>query len=465
MTARASLLGLIVLLATTIVVIEVIRWRRGRPFDVLLLVSGIYFLAYVIAPLQYILADLRAFRPTSWNWLLQFDPRAEQFVYGEALGLLSYLTIVISYLAVVRAARRRGTAESRRPGPSSRLLLSRTLWLGLAGAGALLGYTISIGGLGPLLFQAAAFRTNPPVVTPWAFLKNLAPLVVAAAYVAAGLAATEARPRWLKPLAAVLWLLALLTMFHRAARLPLLLFLVTVPIAGALRRRRVPVRLVVAGSLLFLVVVLFGKQVFAGGRSAEAALSHWDVLKENATFGLQSVVIEFSFPFVAAGNAVINVPRLTPFRYFADFGIAPLYLVPQRLTGLTPPPTVSAVNSGLLHSDGTIPTDIVTLGWFSLGLPGVVLVALAYGTLAGLVDTFVRRRLGPEGPLGALGVAWMFFAATAALYADPQMVLEGGFYLYVATAVLLFRLRPGTVRSAPGMPAGPALGLDRDAAR
>ena len=436
MTARWELLGLVGLLGGVILVVEVSRWRTTRPLDVLRLVSLIYLLAYVVVPLQYSLTDLRLFRAGPWAWVFQYDPRDDRFVLAAALGLISYLGIVMGWHLAAREFHVRESGAGRSLGSLAADLPGRMLSLGAIGTAALVVYTIAIGGPAPLLLQGAAFRTNPPVVTPFAFLRNIAPLAVAAAFVGAGLLSSAPRARWLRVAVFGFWLVALVVMFHRSARLPLVAFLVTIPIASSLRKGRVSVPFLAGVAALFLVTVAFGKEVFARGRSPGAVVSQWRWIQDDFTSGLQSVLLEFSFPFVSTGNATVNVPLVSPFRYFSDVVIAPLYLAPQRLTGMTPPPTVSSVNTELLHAIGTIPSDLVTFGWYSLGLLGVVVCAVSYGGIASIIDGWVRRRMGPNGPLGALGVAWMLFTAFCVMYADPQMVLEGGFYLYVATAVV-----------------------------
>src|SRR5690606_37172978 len=139
----------------------------------------------------------------------------------------------------------------------------------------------------------------------------------------------------------------------------------------------------------------------------------------------------------------------SPYRYFMDWVIAPLYLVPQRLTGVAPPPMVSAIHTEQMSGTGTLPADIVTLGYFSLGLPGVLVTGVFFGLLLGLVDQLVARRLPAAGPLGVLGLGWTLFAGFTSLYSDPQMVLESGFYLYVATLTILW-LRRGESHAGRG---------------
>ena len=159
-----------------------------------------------------------------------------------------------------------------------RSLLFTALALTILGSAALAVYTASIGGVGPLLFQAAAFRTRPPVITPWAFLKNVAPVVVSATMIIAGLyslGVTPRRRRQLGWLLAFAWLVSFVLFFHRAGRLALIAFLVTLPLARALRRGRVDPLLVGGGGTLFVALVLFGKAAFSTGSSADVVLSEW----------------------------------------------------------------------------------------------------------------------------------------------------------------------------------------------
>lgn len=432
--AAPSVLGCLIL------GIEVTRYRRGRPFDALRLASGIYFLAYTVVPLQIQFADLTDFRGGSWSWAVQFEPEDPRFIYGSILGLLGYLGLLTGYMVchqIFPDDPPPSSLGSDEVG-SSRLLRAAIILIALGGA-ALAVYTASIGGIVPLLFQAAAFRSAPPVITQWAFLKNVAPVMVSGTFILAGLHAarrTRSHSRWLGWLLGAAWLLSFLLLFHRAARLPIIAFLVTLPLARAIRRGRVDPMLIAGGTVAFLFLVLFGKAAFTAGSRSGVLGDQLSVLRDDAQYAINSVLLEFSFPFITASNAVATVPEITPYRWFSDVGIAVLYLVPQRISGVTPPLTVSMVNSQNLQGGG-VPVDVTSLGYYSAGVPGVAIATFLFGAYLFTVDRVIRRFLGRGSPLLVLGISVLFYSGFTVMYGDPQLVLESGFPLLVSLSVVV----------------------------
>ena len=149
---------------------------------------------------------------------------------------------------------------------------------------------------------------------------------------------------------------------------------------------------------------------------------------------VNSVLLEFSFPFITASNAVATVPVVTPYRWFSDIGIAFLYLVPQRITGVTPPATVFMVNSAVLNGEG-VRVDVTSLGYYSAGAPGVAIATFVFGAFLYAVDRVVRRYMGRESPLFVLGVSVVFYVGFSLMYGDPQMAMESGLPLFFRWAL------------------------------
>ena len=94
------------------------------------------------------------------------------------------------------------------------------------------------------------------------------------------------------------------------------------------------------------------------------------------------------------------------------------------------------VNSAIFGSFGTVPVDLFSLGYFSAGFGGAVIVSGLFGALLAL---FERAFPATSDPLGAiLRVAWMFFLGLRVMYGDPQLIWFSGLHLIVITGVLLW---------------------------
>ncbi len=412
--------------------------RRPTPrggIDGLRVTAVIYCLAFVVAPLQVAGTDLRWVRASSWVWVLNHLPTTESFLGAELLAVLGWICILIGYFVVQRARARTGDLDSLVGDERS---VARVMVALLAlGTFALVVYTISIGGWRVLIFNALAFRSSaPPVVTRWAFLKSVAPLSLGAAFLAFGLRRDAQQPgvrrlaTWVFPLAVAV---SMIVLFHQAGRLSMLAFLITFPLAIAAAHGRLRLRVVMTIGVLFALLVLFGKQLFNPEGASTVFETQWQALRDEGSNAVQMIGIEFSFPFLNLAHFVQTVPSSQPFRWFVDVPLGFLYLVPQRLLGVVHPPTITALNSDALGSDGAIPVDLVSFGYVSAWLPGMLLVTGLFGVALGWLDRQARSR---RFTATVLRVALMLFLAFRIMYADPTLVLQAGFYLIVLLGAL-----------------------------
>ena len=328
------------------------------------------------------------------------------------------------------------------PGRDTGSLTLAALLLGFTGLLCLGVYTVSIGGLGVLVLQAAAFRgSEPPVVTPFAFLKTLSPMVMAGAILLHAVRsrarlAGESR-RWTVTFLALL-AGSLLILVHQAGRFPLAVFLLTFPLAQVLRTGRMRLRAAAGVFVLIFLLLLFGKQLFEATITQTGLTERVASIGRDARNGVRMVLMEFAFPSVTAANASLEVPDQVGFRWFYDFPLAARYLVPQRLLGVEHPPTVSMINTSRFPAFGTIPVDLVSLGFFSAGVPGVVLLLTAFGVLLAGLERGLPA--SPDPVDCVLRAAWILFISVRVMYGDPQLIWPGGLHLMVM-AILLLSMR------------------------
>jgi hypothetical protein len=425
--ASATLLGVI------IAGVELGRPRVRGGIDFLRAANGLYFLCFVVAPLYLQSADLGPIRAGQWAWMLRTPFHDASYAEASVLALVGYLILLAGYWLVVRG---RTTRPVDGPITSVRYLWYAGVGVAVAGTVSLVVYALSVGGWFVFFAQALAFRGNdPPVVSRWAFLTNLAPLVVGAMLMFFALRqyARGAAQAVATMLGVAMFAASAAILFHQAGRAAFGAFLATIPLVVAVQRDRFKLRYLVVGGLVLSLLVVFGAAFFQLARDPRVLLS-LPSRDGGAANALRSVVWEFSFPIASLANAIRSVPDVVDLRGFYDFPLAVAYLIPQRLTGLVHEPTVSMMNTGLFEAVGTIPTDLLSFGYFSLALPGALLTAFGLGAILGLGE-----RLFPAGadPMRAgLRVSWAIVLGFRVMYADPQLFWRSGLYLLVTTVVL-----------------------------
>jgi len=421
-----------------VLMVASIELRRGHvrgQFDFLRSANAVYLMCFAVAPVYLQFVDQKWLRATLWSWMLRTPPDDAVFVYASILALVGYGFFFFGYW--LAAPRQRTT------GPSVPIVGKRYLWfagllVGIIGTIALVIYAESVGGWTVFLVEAVAFRgSDPPVVSRWAFLTNIAPLVIGAVLIFFSLRQYHAPGSWKRTLAtlacAAFYVASLTILFHQAGRASFVAFLLTLPLIVAVQRDQVRFSHIAFGSLTFLTLVVFGRTIFQAARDPGALLN---LSLEGGGVGgaARAIVLEFSFPIATLANAIRNIPDTSPLRWFTDFPLALAYLIPQRLTGLLHEPTVSMVNTSMFESIGGIPVDVLSLGYYSAALPGALLTAVGMGALVG-----IGERVFPPSPdplRASLRVGWVIVLALRVMYADPQLFWRSGLYLLLTTFVV-----------------------------
>lgn len=422
------------LLLGAAVMVEVRRGPVRGVIDALRAATAVYLVCFAVMPAILTVLDWRGFESSAWNWIFARPFRDPAFAEASMLALAGYLVMVAGHGCTRSAAR---PLAGITPVSEERLWLVG-VGLGMVGLGALVVYTASIGGVRPLLLDAAAFRGSaPPVESPLAFLRNVAPLVLGGSV--AFYALRERVIGWRARLATAGFGLCLLlggvVLFHQAGRAILAGFLVTYPLISVMRRGRVGVSLAVvvlgAGGVLFLV----GKSLFQALRDPAVLARRAAYLIDQPLVSGGEMLLEFAFPVVGLANAVATVPQVEPFRWFVDLPLAVAYLAPKRLFGLDLPPTVSMVNSEQFSSFGAVPADLLSFGYYSAGPIGAMVVALAFGVLLGGIERWLPPTADPVR--AALRGFWVILLAQRVMYGDPQLFWVPGFWLVVTSVALL----------------------------
>ncbi|TFG53000.1 MAG: hypothetical protein E4H37_04455 [Gemmatimonadales bacterium] len=428
-------------LGLSILGVELSRGRIRGHVDFLRFTSVLILICFAVVPAYFQYADLESFRGTGWFWIFRHPFGGETFALAVAVAFVGYGALLAGYVLVRSLPRSLAQNLITLGGAiGERTVAWVAHGLGLVGLLSLTIYTVSIGGLGPLILQASAFRTDlPPIVTPYAFLKTIAPLAISAALLFRALSVGARSARLRRRAALFFWIYFVVSMailIHQAGRFPLAAFLLIFPVARVVRTDRLQLGTPILAAAMMLVLILVGKQAFQAGLDP-GAFGRWITdLRDGTASIVRTVLVEFSFPVVTLSNATVDVPALVPFRWFYDFPLALEYLVPQRLLGVVHPQTVSMINSQIFNSYGAVPVDLFSLGYFSAGLPGVILITALFGAL---LASFERLLPATSDPLGAiLRVAWMFFLGLRVLYGDPQLVWYSGLHLIVVSSLLVW---------------------------
>jgi hypothetical protein len=308
------------------------------------------------------------------------------------------------------------------------------LSFGLAGIGALLVYANEVGGFEIMVKAVGFFRNQTEAYSDFGFLIKVAPFTCISSYGFWGLfaASTDKARKGLYCIGFVLtFILSLLILYSLGGRVQFSFYLLTFILYASFRRGKLPLPHVFLASLLFVSIVLFGKEitnlnVYVSDDLVEAA---WEEVSTDPLSGIRKILLEFSFPFINLANIMEFVPETMGYRWFVDIPLGIAYLLPKPLLGLTLPPTVIMVYDE--YVDVPMPIDLLSFGYLSMGVIGTIVVYMCFGFVLYLADLY----LPPHGDRTMIlfRAAWLLYLSQQVMYGSPHHALVAGFPLLVGT--------------------------------
>lgn len=440
-----------------IVLVEMLRRKQGSGLDFLLPVNVLFLVAFGLVPLFLVFGI-----PDEKGWtdfVAEHSFESPIFLLASLTSICGYAALIFGYFfkdvvdkgLFIESSKRNCMTRTKKHGSKKEegYLLTAAIVLASIGIASFAVYTYSIGGVSVMIEKAPVFRgSSTSIITPYAFLKNLAPLVIVSSYFFFALR----QMAYKKPvyylstfLFGLTFFISLILLWHQSARLDLIAYLLIFPTVKVIQAGRLSLMYVMGGTFLFIFFILFGKEIFHYFIDPQAYSVSLTNILANPMAGVTDIVLEFSFPYITLANAINVVPGEVMYRWFVDIPIAVVHLLPDRLLSITPPQTVNMINVEQLN--GPIPVDLVSFGYYSLGISGVLIVCFSFGLLLRIFD-----RLLPENSNAIVVVfrtAWIMFLGFHVMYGNPYHAVIEGFALFAGTAALLLCLRKGSANPSP----------------
>ncbi|MFW5434177.1 hypothetical protein [Paenibacillus apiarius] len=441
------------LLGGAILVMEQVRKKRNGPFDFLAAVSGIYFVCFSVIPIYcaFLLPD----ELDSWSWILKNSFSSTSYFYASLCSLAGYLFIAAGYFTCSRL--RQGQADGMQRERIVRLeplqesgLFAASALIACIGLISFVIYTSSIGGLSKLFEYAILLRSGTDFIeTKWLFFKNLSTFIMVASLCFFALAKEAERSRiraWSRLCFLLTFGLSMVLLFHKAGRMEMVSYLITFPLVNVVRNKAWNIKLIFGFGFFFVLIVLFGKQIFNYFIYPEGVGNQLTNIGSEAGNIISKVLLEFSFPYVTLANAIQTFPYENMYRFFVDIPLGALHLVPSRLIPLNLPETVSELNTWMFQTKGTTPVDFVSFGYFNLGIAGVAILGFAFGG----VLVFMERMFSANknGFVVIYRVHWILYFAFRIMYSDPQMAFQSAFTYVIGLGLALMFMNIGRRKAA-----------------
>jgi hypothetical protein len=427
------------MLAGIIVTHEFLRVGKRTQIDFLMGASLVYVICYSIVPI--FVQSLKDKDLGFWNWIFRLPFNKGEYFSASLLSITGYLAIIAGYYftefsGIGRTFQDRFVNKVWFVPETLKAIIA--LSFGLAGIVSLLVYANEVGGLAVMLQAVGFFRNQTDPYSDLGFLIKVAPFATLSSYVFWDLFASSNRSLRKVLYGIGFWsmfILSLLILYSLGGRVQFAFYILVFVIYYSFRHQKIPKAYAFLGGVLFLVIVLFGKEVISLNVyvSDDLVGEAWEELSNDPLSGIRKVLLEFSFPFISLANIVELVPNGMGYRWFFDVPLGIAYLLPKPLLGLTLPPTITMIYDE--YVDVPMPIDLLSFGYTSMGYLGTIFVCLIYGMVLSLADSYFP---GNENKtLALLRAAWLLYLSAQVMYGTPHHALVAGFPLLVGTFVIV----------------------------
>lgn len=305
------------------------------------------------------------------------------------------------------------------------------------------GYTYSYGGfVGALDFSRLVRAGHDTPSNPLSFLKPFGSFAFLSAYIFFALTLSQSRRKWLHILGFILGTAAsVYIMVSWLGRLTMVLFPFTLVLIVLIGSHRNALRVLITG-MVSVVAALISLHAISQLFSIKATASIPAFLAR-----------ELSAPFVSF-VAAFELPGFEP-RWFYDVLVAPAFLLPESLwmrwidnIGSLNTTLIVGAPKGEAGVTGSIPMDLLTLGFWQGGVLGIVGVGLLFGIALRVLQRFLDRLPSSLLRTTAQSISIVYLIVRAVYYSEPAHFMSSNLTVLLFLLALQLRFAPRK-RGAP----------------
>lgn len=399
---------------------------RRKQLGIYPLFVALYCLIYILAP---VLAASGAFDAyvaggfvkvmAHFNELQAYSSYANWLVF---LGLL-----VIAGVAFYKPPQRVRTGLIRKE-----ILYRTSLWAVGIAAAAFGIIVFAEGGLLRLFSIAELIRAGEIHIRT-GFLLHFAKLMMPASIILFAAILDGYSSRY------VMWLgsfvLSLMVMFVLAGRAIFAIYFISYVYIFVLKRGVVKMRYVVVAIFFGLLFVQYGEAAFNLFMYDEAFSKRSQlIIQGGGVFVLLDTLTEFVFPYTNVMEAINGVDGVGDL-HVLELPKAILNVLPGGTVGVPTLDTLSDYNTMIYKTEGEIPIDMISFGYYSLHIIGVVLAIMLYSCAFRIIDVRLSKYRD------YMSVAFHSILACKlpfiAMYADVHQVLGGNLYILIFVVMMV----------------------------
>ncbi len=432
------------LLLSLIIIMTEIKRKKYFTYDFFIAFNFFFFISYAITPLILSVAE-------NPNLYFANDLTKGVYYYGNEatpfLIIFSYIVFLIGYYS--RFFRNALPVPVIEPQFDEKAVLKISPFIVLILSFFLFLYVMQFGGVRETIMAAEAYRSDDYEPPKYGFVQRFFPADTILLYYSYYKLFLDKRGRFKSAFLALFifsfaFFLFLFVLYN--SRGYLIINLGGMYIITSMVKKKYYLTQVFLLALFGIFIIKVGDPLFYAipdlvNNGWESFVTTFtDIIKEDQKGGFEEFVSNFTHPVISLDLSLQLSGSEVPFRYFFDFVIAVLSLLPDKLVGFKDPLSVSNINTILNIGElkGTVLVGILGFFSYSLGVIGVILGMFFYGVFGGYLSRFFYENAKKNETIIVFGYFFIFYYGYFVFRGDPKITLGEFFIVLFVIGVILF---------------------------
>lgn len=419
------------ILIVIIILVELLRKKEKGTLDIFTGVNFVYLLCFGIIQIIFINFDIRPELNTITPNLASINFHYDNYGFTSMISLYGYLMILIGvYWNGIK--RKNNKKLKYKYIINYRRIYVLAIITFLIGIFSNFRYLIMFGGISNSISLSQDLRFNA-VLENSGYIRILQPIIILSNI---SFIVIYERYRSKKYLAFVLltYIVSIYYLFTYAGRLPLFLFLVTIPLYIMEKNKEFTTKNIFIIAIVGLIIIVFGEYAFdyLSGKSVYVNLN----IKDN----INRLLVQFSFPYINLLK-VNEFVKNTGYRYFVDTFTWVINIIPNNILSIFKMGKITTsyqMNTANFFSQelGGVPVDIISLGFYQLSIVGVTLFTYIFGRIVGYFQKLTYK--ADSSLLIMLKVRMFIFLSMIIMYSDIDVIFKRRieYWLFAVVSIL-----------------------------
>jgi len=225
------------------------------------------------------------------------------------------------------------------------------------------------------------------------------------------------------------FVVSLMVLFSMAGRALFIIYFASFPFVFYIKNQKIYYKYTIFLMVIAILVIIYGDYLFRSFSEQGALEARTEIVIQGGFFWIiQNILREFVFPYTNVLVSIDEIKNITDV-YLLELPRGIINTLPGGAVGFSYLDTLSDINTLRYNTTGEIPVDLISFGYHTLGVVGVLVVISTYCIIFSNIDKIFFEK-GNETLMSLHSLIACKFCFIA-MYADMHQVISGNFYIII----------------------------------